>query len=38
MSLSTFNEISAYELEVEYQDEKFTEWNRLDVKLGIRGM
>ncbi|MEE3718041.1 sugar transferase [Tumidithrix elongata RA019] len=34
----TFNEISAYELEMEYQDEKFTEWNRLDVKPGMTGM
>jgi anti-anti-sigma factor len=34
----TFNEISAYELEVEYQDEKYTEWNRLDVKPGMTGL
>jgi anti-anti-sigma factor len=34
----TFNEINAYELDVEYQDERFTEWNRLDVKPGLTGV
>ncbi len=34
----TFNEISSYELEVEYQDERYTEWNRLDVRPGITGV
>ncbi|CAN1211938.1 Sugar transferase [Tumidithrix helvetica PCC 7403] len=34
----TFNEISAYELEVEYKQERFTEWNRLDVKPGMTGV
>lgn len=34
----TFNEINSYELEVEYRDERYTEWNRLDVKPGITGV
>ncbi len=34
----TFNEINSYELEVEYQDERYTEWNRLDVRPGITGL
>jgi anti-anti-sigma factor len=34
----TFNEINSYELEVEYHDERYTEWNRLDVKPGITGV
>jgi lipopolysaccharide/colanic/teichoic acid biosynthesis glycosyltransferase len=34
----TFNEISSYELELEYHDERYTEWNRLDVKPGITGV
>ncbi|WP_271253118.1 sugar transferase [Pseudanabaena sp. Chao 1811] len=34
----TFNEINSYELEVEYQDERYTEWNRLDVRPGITGV
>jgi anti-anti-sigma factor len=34
----TFNEIDAYELDVEYQDERYTEWNRLDVKPGLTGV
>jgi anti-anti-sigma factor len=34
----TFNEINSYELEVEYHDERFTEWNRLDVRPGITGV
>jgi anti-anti-sigma factor len=34
----TFNELNAYELEVSYQDENFTEWNRLDVKPGMTGV
>jgi anti-anti-sigma factor len=34
----TFGEISSYELEIEYHDERYTEWNRLDVKPGITGV
>ncbi|CAN1211850.1 Sugar transferase [Tumidithrix helvetica PCC 7403] len=34
----TFDEINAYELDVEYQDERYTEWNRLDVRPGITGV
>jgi anti-anti-sigma factor len=34
----TFNEINSYELEVEYQNERYTEWNRLDVRPGITGV
>jgi lipopolysaccharide/colanic/teichoic acid biosynthesis glycosyltransferase len=34
----TFQEINSYELEVEYDDERYTEWNRLDVKPGITGV
>ncbi len=34
----TFNEINSYELELEYQDERYTEWNRLDVRPGITGV
>ena len=34
----TFNEINSYELEIEYQDERYTEWNRLDVRPGITGV
>lgn len=34
----TFNEINAYELGLEYQDERYTEWNRLDVRPGITGV
>lgn len=34
----TFNEINSYELEIEYHDERYTEWNRLDVKPGITGV
>ncbi|MEE3719301.1 sugar transferase [Tumidithrix elongata RA019] len=34
----TFDEINAYELDVEYQDERYTEWNRLDVKPGMTGV
>jgi lipopolysaccharide/colanic/teichoic acid biosynthesis glycosyltransferase len=34
----TYNEINSYELQVEYHDERYTEWNRLDVKPGITGV
>jgi anti-anti-sigma factor len=34
----TFEELNAYELEVEYHNERFTEWNRLDVRPGITGV
>jgi anti-anti-sigma factor len=34
----TFDEINSYELEVEYHDERYTEWNRLDVRPGITGV
>jgi lipopolysaccharide/colanic/teichoic acid biosynthesis glycosyltransferase/UDP-N-acetylglucosamine transferase subunit ALG13/anti-anti-sigma regulatory factor len=34
----TFNEINSYELEIEYHDERYTEWNRLDVRPGITGL
>jgi anti-anti-sigma factor len=34
----TFDEINSYELEVEYQNERYTEWNRLDVRPGITGV
>ncbi len=34
----TFDEINSYELEVEYHDEGYTEWNRLDVKSGLTGL
>ncbi|PZV12263.1 MAG: hypothetical protein DCF20_17945 [Pseudanabaena sp.] len=34
----TFDEINSYELEVEYHNERYTEWNRLDVRPGITGV
>jgi anti-anti-sigma factor len=34
----TFNEINSYELDVEYHNERYSEWNRLDVKPGITGV
>ena len=34
----TFDEIHSYELEVEYHDEGYTEWNRLDVRPGLTGL
>jgi anti-anti-sigma factor len=34
----TFDEINSYELELEYHDERYTEWNRLDVRPGITGV
>jgi anti-anti-sigma factor len=34
----TFDEINSYELEVEYHDERYTEWNRLDLRPGITGV
>ncbi|MDX2253912.1 MAG: sugar transferase [Pseudanabaenaceae cyanobacterium bins.39] len=34
----TYNEINSYELQIEYHDERYTEWNRLDVKPGITGV
>lgn len=34
----TYNEINSYELAVEYHDERYTEWNRLDVRPGITGV